>query len=124
MLSTILIITGSILTILWGTAHLFPTSSVIRGFGDISRDNQRIIRMEWLNESLTLFFIGILNLIIALINAGMYVPDIVHLLSATMLLAMAILSLFTGARINFLPFRLCPVIFSASAVLFILGVFL
>jgi hypothetical protein len=35
---------------------------------------------------------------------------------------MAVLSLFTGARINFLPFRLCPVIFSVSAVLFILGV--
>ena len=111
MLSTTLIFIGSILTIVWGAAHIFPTSSVIRGFGNISLDNQRIIRMEWLNESLTLFFIGVLNIIIALINSGMYLPGIVHLLSAVMLFAMAILSLFTGARSNFLPFRFCPVIF-------------
>ncbi|UCC11555.1 MAG: hypothetical protein JSW02_09410 [candidate division WOR-3 bacterium] len=124
MLSTILIITGSILTILWGLTHIFPTGSVIRGFGDISRDNQRIIRMEWLNESLTLFFIGILNTVTTLVNTSMHLQNSIHLLSAVMLFAMAILSLFTGARINFLPFRLCPVIFSVSAVLLILGVFL
>lgn len=109
---------------LWGVAHVFPTGSVIQGFGDISRDNQRIVRMEWLNESLTLLFIGILNIVTALINTGIYFQNTVHLLSAVMLFAMAILSLFTGARINFLPFRLCPVIFSVSAALFILGVFL
>lgn len=109
---------------LWGAAHIFPTRSVIQGFGDISRDNQRIIRMEWLNESLALFFIAILNVVTTLVNTSMYLQNIIHLLSAGMLFAMAILSLFTGARINFLPFRLCPVIFSVSAVLFILGVFL
>ncbi len=124
MMSLILIILGSVLTMLWGAAHIFPTGSVIRGFGDISRDNQRIIRMEWLNESLTLFFIGILNIITALVTTSMYFQNIIHLLSAAMLFAMAILSLFTGARINFLPFRLCPIIFSVSAVLFVLGVFL
>lgn len=80
--------------------------------------------MEWLNESLTLFFIGTLNMIFALVGAGIYLQSIVHLLSAIMLFAMAILSLFTGARINFLPFRLCPIIFSVSAILFIVGVLL
>ena len=123
-MSLVLILSGSTLTLLWGIAHIFPTGSVIRGFGDISRDNQRIVRMEWLNESLTLFFIAILNVITALVNTNMYLQNSIHLLSAVMLFAMAILSLFTGARINFLPFRLCPVIFSVSAALFILGVFL
>jgi len=118
----ILIVAGSILTFIWGVAHIFPTSSVIRGFGAISRDNQRIIHMEWLNESLTLLFIGILNILFALAGAGTFLSVIVHLLSAVMLFAMAILSLFTGARIKFLPFRLCPVIFTVSAALFILGV--
>jgi hypothetical protein len=118
----IVIITGSILTILWGIAHIFPTGSIVRGFGDISRDNRRILRMEWLNESLTLLFVGILNMVFALVGGGAFLSVIVHLLSAVMLFAMAVLSLFTGARINFLPFRLCPVIFSVSAVLFILGV--
>jgi hypothetical protein len=124
MLSMILIATGSILTIIWGIAHIFPTRSVVQGFGAISHDNQRIIHMEWLNESLTLFFIGTLNMIFALVGAGIYLQSIVHLLSAIMLFAMAILSLFTGARINFLPFRLCPIIFSVSAILFIVGVLL
>lgn len=121
MLSTILIITGSMLTVLWGIAHMVPTGSVIHGFGDISRDNKRIIYMEWLNESLTLLFIGTLNSICALIGDGAVPAVIVHLASAFMLLAMAVLSLFTGARIKFLPFRLCPVIFSVSAIMFILG---
>jgi hypothetical protein len=41
---------GAGLTLLWGSAHLFPTKSVVRGFGEISVDNRRIITMEWLIE--------------------------------------------------------------------------
>ncbi len=37
MLNQILLYIGSLLTLLWGIAHLFPTKSVIKGFGNISR---------------------------------------------------------------------------------------
>ena len=39
---------ASVLLIAWGIAHIFPTLSVVRGFGDISPDNKRIITMEWI----------------------------------------------------------------------------
>ena len=41
--------------------------------------------------------------------------------SAAALVVMALVSLFTGFKVNFLPFKLCPAIFGLSAVLFILG---
>jgi hypothetical protein len=37
------------------------------------------------------------------------------------LLALTLVSLFTGFKINFLPFKLCPLIFSVSLILIVLG---
>jgi hypothetical protein len=34
---------------------------------------------------------------------------------------MTVTSLFTGARVNFIAYRLCPVIFTLSAVFIVLG---
>jgi hypothetical protein len=34
---------ASALTALWGLAHLFATKGAVRGFGDITADNRRII---------------------------------------------------------------------------------
>jgi hypothetical protein len=34
---------------------------------------------------------------------------------------LAIVSLFTGYKVNFPPFKLCPFIFTASALLIIIG---
>ncbi len=65
MINPIFLSIGAISVIGWGTAHLFPTHSVVKGFGDISVDNKRIIRMEWINEGFTLIFIGVLILIVA-----------------------------------------------------------
>lgn len=121
----LLIIIGAISVIIWGTAHLFPTKSVVNGFGEISEDNKRIIRMEWINEGFTLIFIGILILIVTFFgDKNSSTQNLVYLSSAIMLFAMAILSLFTGFKIQFIPFRLCPVIFSVSAILILLGAYL
>ena len=58
--SQILIYIGAALPFLWGVSHLFPTKSIIRGFGDISSDNRKIIAMEWIIEGVALIFIGFL----------------------------------------------------------------
>jgi hypothetical protein len=42
----------------------------------------------------------------------------------TTLLALALVSLFTGFRVAFLPFRLCPFVFTLSAVLIGVGAWL
>ena len=124
MVNTILIIIGAILTILWGSIHLFPTSNVVKGYGDISQDNKRIITMEWINEGLTLMFIGALNSLIAIFVPINLASSIVYWTSSAMLFIMAILSLMTGARINFIPYRLCPVIFTGSGLLILIGSFI
>jgi hypothetical protein len=43
MLNPVLIYLGAAIVSFWGIAHLFPTRSVVSGFGDISIDNKRII---------------------------------------------------------------------------------
>ena len=117
----ILLCAASGLTIIWGIAHLFPTKSVVQGFGEITIDNRRIITMEWVNEGLTLIFIGVLVTTVTVIDASDIVSRAVYFITTIMLLAMALLSLFTGFKISFLPFKLCPFIFTTSAVLIIFG---
>jgi hypothetical protein len=34
---------GSKIITLWGIAHLIPTKAIVKGFGDISGDNKKII---------------------------------------------------------------------------------
>ena len=121
MKDLVLLYLGSGLTVIWGVAHLFPTKSVVREFGEISIDNKRIITMEWITEGLALIFIGVLVTVVTVIDPSNVVSTAVYLISAIMLLVMALLSLFTGFKVSFLPFKLCPFIFTASAVLIMIG---
>ena len=123
MLSQILLYTGGFLTLVWGVAHLIPTRSVVREFGDISRDNQRIITMEWISEGATLIFIGLLVAAATWVDSGAAVSKIVYGLAFCMLNGLSLISLFTGFRIDFLPFKLCPFIFTGSSLLILAGGF-
>jgi hypothetical protein len=120
----ILIIAGGLLSFLWGISHLFPTTTVVNGFGNISADNKRIILMEWINEGLTLIFIGLLVLIVTITNKeNNKTLKLIYISTSMMLFSMAILSIFTGFKINFIPFKLCPIIFSVSGILILQGAF-
>jgi hypothetical protein len=120
----ILVMIGGSLNILWGIAHLIPTGSVVEGFGDISIDSKRIILMEWINEGLTLIFLGILVILItALSYKNLTSRKIVFISTSTMLIAMAVLSLCTGFQIDFIPYKLCPAIFLISSLLILQGAF-
>ncbi len=117
----ILMYLGSCLTVIWGVEHIYPTKSVVQGFGEISIDNKRIITMEWITEGFALIFIGVLVATATVINPANVVSTAVYLISMIMLVAMALLSLFTGFKVSFLPFKLCPFIFTTSAVLIMIG---
>jgi uncharacterized membrane protein YwaF len=117
----ILFYISGILTIIWGIAHLFPTAGIVRGFGDISSDNKLIITMEWIVEGLALIFLGVLVIVVTTNVTESKLAKYVYILIVCMLLSLAILSLFTGFGVEFLPFKLCPVIFSVSAILIIIG---
>ena len=121
MMGQILIIIGAAITIIWGVAHLFPTKSVVKGFGDISTDNKNIIAMEWIVEGVSLIFIGVVVLGVSFIDATSGSSTFVFIASAGVLIALALVSLFTGFKVNFLPFKLCPVLFTTSAILILTG---
>ena len=121
MVNLVLLYLGAAFTALWGISHLFPTRSVVKGFGTISVDNQRIITMEWIVEGVSLIFIGVLVAMVTIIDPTSSVSKAMYLLSALGLLVLAMVSLFTGFKIKFLPFRLCPVIFTVSAILIVIG---
>jgi len=121
MTGHILIIIGAAITIIWGVAHLFPTKSVVNGFGDISTDNKNIIAMEWIVEGVSLIFIGVVVLGVNFIDATSANAAFIFLASAGILIILALVSLFTGFKVNFLPFKLCPVLFTSSAILILIG---
>jgi hypothetical protein len=121
MIKTILLYSGAVLTALWGIAHLFPTKSVVKGFGKLSFDNKNIITMEWIVEGIFLIFTGALVASVTFLDPGSTVSLVVYMLTVIALMVMAIVSLFTGFRVDFIPFKLCPVIFTISALLIFAG---
>ena len=121
MLNHVLLYSGSAFISFWGIAHLFPTKSVVAGFGEISVDNKQIITMEWIIEGIALIFIGSIVAIVTAIDHTSSIALVIYLSSVVVLIVLAIVSFFTGFKISFLPFKLCPVIFITSAVLIILG---
>jgi len=120
-MNQILVYAGAGLTMLWGIAHLFPTRSVVKGFGKISVDNERIITMEWIVEGVALILLGLIAAAVNAIDPVSAVSRAVTVLVALGLLVLAVVSLFTGFKVRFLPFRLCPLIFTVSAVLILFG---
>jgi hypothetical protein len=121
MIDIIFLYAGGAIPFLWGTVHLFPTKSVVRGFGEISIDNKHIITMEWIIEGIALIFVGILVAMVTSIDSHSVISRAVYILSACGLIVLAIVSLFTGFKVNFPPFKLCPAIFTVSAILILIG---
>jgi hypothetical protein len=122
MLNQILLYVGSGVIFLWGIGHIIPIRSVVRDFGELSKDNKLIITMEWIAEGVTLCFIGALVALVT-IYGGLEngVTHIVIRASAIMLIVLAFLSSATGARTSILPMRLCPRVKAGVALLFVLG---
>jgi len=122
MTADIVLYVGSIAVTLWGIAHVLPTRSVVAGFGPMSRDNRRIITMEWIAEGLTLCFIGLLVLLVTALDGSQdSVSRHVYRISAVMLITMAGLTLLTGARTSIVPIKVCPIVKATVAALFLAG---
>ena len=77
--------------------------------------------MEWIIEGVALIYIGSLNAVVTAIDLTNPISVVIYLSSVIVLIGLTIVSLLTGFKINFLPFRLCPVIFITSALLIFLG---
>ena len=113
---------GAAIIILWGIAHLIPTRAIVNGFGDISADNRKIAAMELLAEGVTLIFLGVLPLLVTILGTpASDTAYIVYLACGVMLLVMAVITALTGARTPAIWYKICPVIKTIVAVLYILG---
>jgi len=75
-------------------------------------------------EGIALIFTGVLVGLVTFINPYTEVTVAVYIASIAMLIILAVVSLFTGFKVNFLPYKLCPIIFSISAILMLLGILL
>lgn len=123
MLGIVLLYSGSIIILIWGAAHLFPTKTIVRGFGPISEDNRKIITMEWLAEGVAMCYMGILTILVtAIAGRTAAASTVVYLSTAITLVVMAILGWLTYARTPIIPMKLCPWIQSLSALLLFAGV--
>ena len=105
------------LTGVWGIAHLFATRGAVKGFGALSADNRRIITMEWIVEGVALISTAAFVAAATAVDPGAAVSSAVYAVALGTLVVLAAVSLFTGFKVAFLPFRLCPVIFGFSAAL-------
>jgi hypothetical protein len=122
MVENILLFAGSIILLVWGIAHIIAARAVVKGFGDISEDNKKFILMEWVAEGLTLCFIGVLVFLTNILGGTTNeVSRVVFRISAGMLLVMATWTALTGARTSNIPTKICPVILSAVAVIYVVS---
>lgn len=117
----ILIYIASILTGVWGIAHLFATKGVVSGFGDLSKENRHILTMEWIVEGVALIAVAAFVAVVTAIQPDALAAQAVYIVAMVTLIALAVVSLFTGFKVPFLPFKLCPFIFCAAALLIYLG---
>ncbi len=123
-MNEIVLYIAAALTAVWGISHLFATKGVIAGFGELTADNRRIITMEWVVEGVALIATG--AFVAAATAAGHQSPGSrsIYGVAIGTLVILAGVSLLTGFRIAFWPFKLCPFIFGTSAILIALGAWL
>jgi hypothetical protein len=119
----ILYVAAALISI-WGIAHLFATKGVVEGFGDITLDNKRIITMEWIVEGVALVSTAAFVVAATVIQSDAAVSSAVYAVAIGTLVVLAVVSLFTGFKVAFLPFKLCPFVFGTSAVLIAWGAWL
>jgi hypothetical protein len=122
MAGVVLLYIGAIIVFGWGAAHIAPVKGVVKGFGDITPENRRIITMTWVSEGLGLCFIGVIVFVEALlygIDSGC--ARAVYISAAVMLVLGAFWTALTGARTRIVPMKICPIVKIVAAGLFVLG---
>ena len=112
---------ASTMAALWGVGQLLATKGAVKGFGELSLDNRRILTMEWIVESVALISIAAFVVVATAVHSDVTVSSAVNGVAIGTFVALAGVSLATGFKVACLPFRLCPVVFLSSAVLIAWG---
>ena len=80
--------------------------------------------MEWVIEGVALIFLAAIIFFVTLTDRISPVSRGVYMICFVTLNVLSVISLMTGFKIKFLPFRLCPVIFTTASILILLGAYL
>ena len=122
MLPYVFLFLGSTSVALWGIMHLVQTRPVVAGFEPLSDDQRYVLKMEWIVEGVSLVFVAaLITTVTAMLGPEALGSKIVYWAVGLFLLAMATVSLLTGAKASPLPYKLCPPIFTMAAVLILAG---
>lgn len=116
-MSQTLIYAASAMLAFWGVAHLFSTRGVVAGFGELTADNRLIITKEWIVEGVAFIATAAFVAVATAIQPEAAATSAIYAEAVATLVALAIVSFFTGFRISFLPFRLCPFVLGTAAAL-------
>ena len=104
------------LVFVWGTMHVVPTKKVVEGFGDLTEDNRWVLIMEWVAETLAMWFVAVLIVsVTAACGIGETAADLVYRLCAGFLVVVGLWTALTGARSPVIWFKLCPAVLSVTA---------
>ncbi len=114
MADTLTYLAGGLLAA-WGASHLVPTAAVAASFGPISRDNRLILVMGWVAEGVAQISFAALVVLAAALNGPGSVVSLVDRVTAAALLALAVLTAFTGARTPLVWFKACPFVLTTVA---------
>ena len=80
--------------------------------------------MEWSAEGIALIAVAAFVTVATILDVAAPVSKGIYAVAIVTLVVMAMVSLFTGFRIAYLPYRLCPVIFGLAAILIAVGAWL
>lgn len=79
--------------------------------------------MEWITEGIALMILGTQVIAVAGSSSSIDPNKAFYLVTSIGLYILAIVSLLTGFKVAFPPFKMCPVIFSLSATLILIGAY-
>jgi len=77
--------------------------------------------MEWIIEGVSLIFIGVVVSCVTYLDHTSVISRTVYWIVFVMLNTLSAISLLTGFRIGFLPYKLCPAIFTLASILILMG---
>ena len=109
-----------------GTATSLPAamrrSLVVAGFEPITADNRLVLVQEWLAEAFTMWGVAAAVVVTtAVAGADAEATVWLYRVEAGLLVALAALTAFTGARTPVIWFKICPFLLGNSAALLVVA---
>ncbi|HUI91346.1 MAG TPA: hypothetical protein VLX68_03770 [Chitinivibrionales bacterium] len=108
-------------TIILGLAYLVRSGAIVRDFKVIIKGLQRVLSMALIWQGLTLIFLGILVIVLALSGQREHTAKIVSNLCAGMLLALGIVTGGTGGQSEYILFRIGQFALIVAAMMIFVG---